>query len=102
MAFKCLDCGNIFEEGESWYESHGEKMNGCPCCGGAYEETKRCKICGGEFLEDELLGVGVCEDCVEEYKKDFDTCYAISEAAEKEEIKINALLASLLSVSKIE
>ena len=109
MAFKCLACGHIFEEGEQarWEETHGldcqpyEKMSGCPICKGDFEETKQCKICGGEFLEDELLGGCVCEECVEEYSKDFDTCYKIS-ANEKEEIKINALLASLLDVDEIE
>ena len=49
-----------------------------------------------------MNGGCVCDDCVEEYKRDFKTCYAISETAPKEEIKINALLASLVSVSKIE
>ena len=109
MAYKCLECGHIFEEGEQsrWEETHGldcppyEKMSGCPICKGSYEEAKRCKVCGGEFLEDELLGGCVCEECVEEYSKDFDTCYKIS-ANEKEEIKINALLASLLDIIEIE
>lgn len=109
MAFKCLECGHIFEEGEQarWEETHGldcqpyEKMSGCPICKGSYEETKQCKICGGEFLEDELLGGCVCDECVEEYKRDLETCYKIS-ANEKEEIKINALLASLFDVDEIE
>ena len=110
MAFKCLECGNIFEEGEQeiWYEHHpygmgtdSEEFSGCPICKGDFEETKQCKICGGEFLEDELLGGCVCDECIEEYSKDFDTCYKIS-ADEKEEIKINALLASLLDINEIE
>lgn len=104
MALKCNECGHIFDDCERavWREAHGELFSGCPICRGSYEETKQCKICGGEFLEDELLGGCVCEECVEERKRDFETCYAISEAAPKEEIKINALLASLVSVSKIE
>ena len=110
MAYKCLDCGHIFEEGEQaiWEERHpygmgyaSEEFSGCPICNGEYEETKQCKICGGEFLEDELNGEGVCGECIEEYSKDFDVCYKIS-ANEKEEIKINALLASLLDVDEIE
>ena len=111
MAFKCLSCGHIFEEGEqaTWREYMGEchgspayeEFSGCPICNGEYEETKQCEICGGEFLEDELNGEGVCDECIEEYSKDFDVCYKIS-ANEKEEIKINALLVSLLDVDEIE
>lgn len=109
MAYRCLECGHIFEEGEQarWEETHGldcppyEKMSGCPICKGGYEETKQCKICGGEFLEDELNGGCICDECVEEYSKNFDVCYKIS-ANEKEEIKINALLASLFDVDEIE
>ena len=110
MAFKCLECGHIFEEGEQsrWEEHHpygmgyaAESFSGCPICNGSYEETKQCEICGGEFLEDELNGDGVCDECIEEYSKNFDFCYKISDN-EKEEIKINALLASLLDVDEIE
>lgn len=110
MAFKCLECGNIFEDGEQaiWYEHHpygmgtaSEEFSGCPLCKGDYEETKQCKICGGEFLEDELSGVGVCEECIEEHSKDFDTCYNIC-ADEKEEVKLNALLVSLFETAEIE
>ena len=111
MAYRCLECGHIFEEGEqaTWREYMGEchgspayeEFSGCPICKGSYEETKQCKICGGEFLEDELNGGCVCDECIEEYSKDFDTCYKIS-ANEKEEIKINALLASLFDVDEIE
>lgn len=111
MAFKCLECGHIFEEGEcaTWYEHHpygmgtaSEEFSGCPLCKGDFEETKQCKICGGEFLEDELLGDCVCEDCVEEYKRDLETCYKIAETASKEKIKINPLLVSAFDITEIE
>ena len=111
MAFKCLDCGHIFEEGEQarWEEYHPygmgyavESFSGCPICNGSYEETKQCEICGGEFLEDELLGDCVCEDCVEEYKRDLETCYKIAETASKEKIKINPLLVSAFDITEIE
>ena len=110
MAYRCLECGHIFENGEQIRrEEHhpygmgyaAESFSGCPICKGDFEETKQCKICGGEFLEDELNGGCVCDDCVEEYSTNFDTCYKIA-GAEKEEIKINALLASLYNVSDIE
>lgn len=109
MAYKCLECGHIFDEGEEarWEETHGldyppyERFCGCPLCQGSFEETVKCKVCGEEFLEAELNGGCVCNECIEEYSRDFDTCYKIADA-EKEEIKINALLASLVSASKIE
>ena len=110
MMFRCCECGNLFEDGEQvrWEERHGldsppyEKLCGCPACKGSFEETKQCKICGGEFLEDELNGGCVCDDCIEEYKRDFETCYAISETEPKEEIEINALLVSLFDIDEIE
>ena len=111
MAYRCLECGHIFEEGEQarWKEHHpygmgyaAEKFSGSPICKGSYEETKQCKICGGEFLEDELNGGLVCDDCVEEYKRDLKTCYKIAETASKEKIKINPLLVSAFDITEIE
>lgn len=111
MAYKCLACGHIFEEEEQarWEEHHpygmgyaAEEFSGCPICKGDFEETKRCEICGGEFLENELLGDCVCEDCVEEYKRDLETCYKIAETASKEKIKINPLLVSTFDITEIE
>ena len=110
MAYKCLNCGHIFEEGEQacWSESRGEywgvacseNMSGCPLCKGEYEETVQCAVCGSEHLEDELNG-GVCDECIDEYRKDFNACYELS-LGETTEIKINSLLASLFDVSDIE
>lgn len=108
MFYKCLECGHIFEEGEEavWYDTHGlevtpyEKMSGCPICKGAYKETVQCDVCGSEHLEDELNG-GVCDECIDEYRKNFNACYDLS-IEEKTEIKINSLLASLFDVSDIE
>jgi hypothetical protein len=102
MAYKCYDCDRTFDEPKFTKEAHGEVFACCPYCNGSFDETKKCEICGEYFFKDELNGYCVCDDCVEEYKRDFKTCYAISENAPKEEIKINALLASLVSVSKIE
>lgn len=109
MAYKCLSCGHIFEDGEQvrWEERHGldsppyEKHCGCPVCKGSFEETKQCKICGGEFLEDELNGGCVCNECIDDYCKAFDICYKVSKN-EKKEIEINCLLATVLDVEKIE
>jgi hypothetical protein len=112
MAYRCLECGHIFEEGEqaTWREYMGEchgspaydEFCGCPLCKGEFEETKQCKICGGEFLEEDLNGDCVCDGCLEQHKKDLKTCYNIAKTAPKEEIKINALLASVLNVEEIE
>jgi hypothetical protein len=111
MAFKCLECGHIFEEGEQakWEEHHpygmgyaAEEFCGCPLCKGDFEKTKQCEICGGEFLEDELLGGCVCDECVEKHKRDLKICYSIAETTEKQEIKINALLASAFDITEIE
>ena len=110
MAYRCLDCGHIFEEGEQavWEEHHPygmgyatENFSGCPICKGDFEETTQCKICGGEFLEDELNGGCVCDECIEAYSKDFDTCYNIANQ-DKQEIKINGLLATIFDTSEIE
>lgn len=110
MAYKCVDCGHIFEEGEQgcwsenrgefWGVSCGENMSGCPKCHGEYEKTVSCVVCGSEHLEDELNG-GVCDECVDEYRKDFDACYDLC-LCETTEIKINSLLASLLDIADIE
>lgn len=110
MSYKCLSCGHVFEEGEQacWTESRGEywgspcyeTMNGCPICKEEYEESTPCEICGSEHLEDELSG-GVCDECIDEYRKDFDRCYELS-IGETTEIKINSLLASLFEESDIE
>ena len=107
---KCLECGHVFSEYDlnTWEESRGEhfgipcyeKISGCPICEGDYEETVQCAVCGSEHLEDELFG-GVCSECIDEYRKDFNACYEIS-IGETKEIKINALLASLFDVSDIE
>lgn len=110
MAYKCLDCGHIFEEDEQarWSESRGEywgspcyeTMSGCPVCKGEYEETVQCAVCGSEHLEDELSG-GVCDECIDEYRKNFNSCYELS-IGETTPIEINSLLASLFEVSDIE
>lgn len=109
MAYRCYDCGHIFEEGEQVMckETHGldtppyEEKYGCPICKGAYEETKKCKICGGEFLEEELNGGLICDECIDQHREDFDTCYKIAKQ-DQQEIKINGLLATLFEPGEIE
>ena len=106
--YKCLECGHIFEDGEEavWYETHGfstppyERWSGCPMCKGDFEETVSCLVCGGEFLEEDLIG-GVCKHCVDDKRNDFDACYKIS-VGETATITINALIATLLEECDIE
>lgn len=101
--YKCLNCGHIFEDGEQkfWTEPHGEELTGCPICSGNYEQTQKCKICGGEFLEEDLNGGCVCDECIDEYRNDLDTCYGLSKD-EKEKVEINIFLLSLIGGDNIE
>jgi DNA-directed RNA polymerase subunit RPC12/RpoP len=102
MTYKCYDCGETFNEPKTVKEPHGEVLACCPYCNGSFNEAKKCRICGEYFFEEELNGGCVCDDCVEEYKGDLKTCYAIAETTEKQEIKINALLASIFDIAEIE
>lgn len=62
----------------------------------------KCDICGAVWEED-CLTDGVCEDCINEYRYDFDVCFEIGKKAPKCEIKINAFLFELFdSVDEIE
>lgn len=114
MVYKCLECGHIFESGEQaeWQETHGldcppyERWSGCPICKGGYEETEKCRICGGEFLPDELE-CGACEGCVSnlkfEYKHNFKKCFSLSaKNGDKQKIEINGFLACMFTKSEIE
>lgn len=110
MAYRCLECGHIFEEGEQktwsesrgefWGEPCGEEMSGCPLCKGEYEKTVRCAVCFSEHLEDELSG-GVCEECIENYQHDIDMCFKVG-ANDTAEIELNCFLASMFDKEEIE
>ena len=110
MSYICLDCGNIFEEGEqiTFQENMGEhfgekvykKITGCPICGGEYEESTPCSICGSEHLEEELSG-GVCDECIDEYKYNIDMCYKIG-ANDTDKVELNCFLASMFDKGEIE
>ena len=74
--YKCLACGNLFEEGEQaeWVEMHGfdygngEKWSGCPICKGGYEKVEPCRICGS--YAEEMQG-DYCKECVVDVHKRF-------------------------------
>ena len=93
--FKCLECGNLFEEGEEarWVETHGfdtppyEEWSGCPICKGGYKEIKPCKICGSydhDYDED------YCNACKKDVHKRFST-FVADEFTEEERILLNEL-----------
>ena len=67
MQYICQDCGHQFDPGSEikWTEAHGETFTGCPVCGGAYEETVPCRVCGRHY-DPMLLCMDVCPDCLQE------------------------------------
>lgn len=106
--YKCLDCNCRFGNpakrqsvGEFWGMPFSEIDEGCPECGGQFDEIDFCNICGKEFYKFELLH-GVCDDCINAVKHDFDECYKISEFDETTTVELNALLASLFDNSDVE
>lgn len=110
MAYKCIECGNIFEEGEQarWSEDRGEfwgmscseEMSGCPKCRGEYMKTAPCEICGLETINDELNS-GVCDKCLQRYAYDAEMCYRIGKR-DTEKVEINCFLASIFSPKEID
>lgn len=110
MAYICLNCGHIFEEGEQahWIESRGEfwghacseSMSGCPLCHGEYEESKPCEICGSEHLEEDLNN-GICDECINKYQYDVDVCYKIG-SNDTDTVDLNCFLASMFDKEEIE
>ena len=83
--YKCVECGNLFEDGEQafWKEAHGESFTGCPLCKGNYEEIKPCKICG-TYLHD--FDEDYCEHCKKDVQRRFKDI--ISQEFDEEEIKL--------------
>lgn len=110
MSYICLDCGNIFEDGEQvtrterigeyWGTPCSQSVCGCPVCGGEYEESIPCKICGSQHLEEELND-GVCDECIENYKYDIDMCYKIG-SNDTENVELNCFLSAMFDKSEIE
>ena len=108
--YKCLECGNLFEEGEeaTWSENRGEfwgspcseSVSGCPICKGEYEKTTKCKLCNSENLKDELTS-GICDDCLEEYSTNIDVVFKMAKGSE-DTISINSFLYSVYDKETIE
>jgi hypothetical protein len=110
MAYICLDCGHIFEEGEQktrteergeyWGTSCSVSIGGCPNCGGEYEEATSCSICGSKHLEEDLNG-GLCDECIDKYKHNIDMCFKVG-SGDTEAVKINCFLAAMFDEKEIE
>ena len=70
MAYKCCECGYVFDMPTTWLEDRGEcwgmrcseTVRGCPECHGDYEEAYECEECGEYFFEDEMED-RLCEEC---------------------------------------
>ena len=73
--YKCVDCGAVFDEPDTWEESRGEYWGfpctetvcGCPECRGDYEEAFECEECGEWFFKDELEDE-LCKECQNKHK----------------------------------
>ena len=108
--YKCLECGNLFEEGEeaTWSESRGdfwgsscsESVSCCPICKGEYEKTTKCKLCNSEKLKEELTS-DICDDCVEQYSTNIDVVFKMAKGSE-DSISINSFLYSVYDKETIE
>ena len=64
MKLRCTECEYVFDENELnyWSEPHGERLSGCPKCGGGnFEEIHPCIFCGEYKDMDEYLCV--CKKC---------------------------------------
>lgn len=94
--YKCRCCNHKFYEWEQ--ETHREKHDDyyseyfdvCPVCGSNdYEETLYCKICGEEFLKEELYGGKVCEDCIDEFVPDKDNKFGKDDTAQLAILRFN-------------
>lgn len=112
MMYVCSKCGEVFsndeivveksEVGEYWGQPCYEEFGFSPCCHCEFEKAIKCAICG-EWHREQDLWNGICENCIHEYDKDFDTVYKWSKESEDEDkVYLNSLLASILTTSEIE
>lgn len=87
--YKCLDCGEVFDEPASVRETHGftdgfaETFYVCPNCHGDYEKAEQCDNCHEWHAENELYE-GWCEKCLRE-TINYDTFFEYCEANKDEQ-----------------
>ena len=81
MSYVCLDCGHAFNVPREYREKHGlegppyEWIQCCPLCGGSFEPSVECDLCGRDVAESEvkeLLGAYLCEECFKNEGGDTD------------------------------
>lgn len=113
--YKCEKCGFAFNEPEYKTSKSGSEYWGamtyeeytsshCPECGCEdFEIAVECENCGKVFieLEEESPCKCLCQDCFNKYTSDFDRVYKLFDDDNKIDIKINALVANLLSTDEI-
>ena len=106
--FICKDCGSLFENpdhmeenvGECWGQPAFQTIDICPYCHwDEIDEARMCEICG-EWKSEDDMECGICWDCMNEHKYDFDYCEKLC-GDETEPVEINALYASLLTPRQI-
>ena len=112
MDYKCKNCGLIFEDNmvREYHDTHGlgygsaDNFEGCPDCGGSFDEAHQCEICGHYYIADEMNGKDenrVCDECINKYRYDFDVCFKLSKDI-KDDVEINTFLMSVFKVEEIE
>ena len=110
MAYKCVECEHVFEEGQQdrWSESRGEfwgvscseTVSGCPVCHGAYEKAEVCKICGSAHFEEFIHG-GVCDECIDKYRFNPEVLYKIGKN-DTDSVEINCFLSTIFTPKEID
>lgn len=102
----CEYCGKEFSDPKSVGERHYELLsnpkeyfNVSPCCEAGFEEAEKCEICGNFFYCGNLFG-GICDECLGNYRKNYDVLLRISEE-DTEEILIPRLFISVIGKSEI-
>ena len=107
MSYKCLDCGMVFDRPKEEATRHGfdygeyDVSVSCPFCNGNFTEMIECPICHEEHLEEDTIYGGVCKNCFDFAKKDFDTSFCIGSKM-RYEIELNGVFTECLSSTKIE
>lgn len=88
MAWRCNDCGAVFDEPYLYEEPDvGYKADWCPDChSDDITEVKECAYCGELTPVFDLTIDGYCRECVKNAARKFDLL--LSSKFEKEELEI--------------
>lgn len=86
MMYRCLGCGNLFEEGEqkkvaergeAWGAPFVVYHDVCPLCEGECEEVEPCCVCGGYGEREE--GDCACAECKKRITTKFNRVFSKKE-----------------------